>query len=209
MVPAQTGAVRTPRTGVRRMWDSGLEGARVTAITPLSNGSKVGGLVVGAAVGLGMGVGAQYLLPSPKKEHELEQQGVHTISDREARATLGPAAFVFAAAVGLGIGKRSDTAALTTATLGAAAMLASTGASAMINADNESADKYLRTIGVLSAVGGGAFAVGASTNVPLNTAKLIGLGSLGLAAGILAPETFKYVASIPGDLRRSYDHRGE
>lgn len=181
----------------------------MTAINAMSNGSKVASLVVGTGVGVGLGMGAGKLLPSADKERELEAKGIHTISDREARATLGPMAFVAAAAVGLGIGRRSDTAALTTATLGAAAMLASTGASAMINADNDSADKYLRTIGLMSVVGGGAFAVGAMDRIPLNKSKAFGLGALGLAAGMFAPETFRYLASIPGDLGRSFEHRND
>jgi hypothetical protein len=180
-----------------------------TPIAPLSNAAKISTLAVGAGVGIGASLAADRLLTSPETERKLEAQGIHTISDTEARATVGPAAFLFAAAVGLGIGKRSDTAALTTASLGAAGMLASTGASAMINADGESADEYLRTIGILSAVGGAGFAVGAMDEIPMNRAKLIGLGTLGIAAGMLAPETFNYVRTVPGDLRRSYDHRGE
>lgn len=181
----------------------------MSAIAPLSNPVKVTSLAIGGGLGLGAGVAAQRLLPSAEKERQLEAQGIHTISDREARATFAPIAFVAAAGVGAGIGRRNQGAALTAATLGAAAMLASTGASTMINAENESVDKYLRTIGLMSGVAAGGFAIGSMDKVPINRAKTIGLGFMGLAVGALLPETTQYVASLPGDLARSLEYGGQ
>lgn len=181
----------------------------MTDVKVLSTASKVTSLAVGTGVGLAGGLAANFLLPTPEVERSLEAQGVSTISDREARATIAPIFFVAAAAVGAGIGKRSESAALTTASLGAAAMLASTGASAMINADNDSADKYLRTIGLMTGVAAAAFAVGAMDTIPINRAKVVGLGLMGLAAGALLPETGRYLGSFPGDIARSFEHRND
>jgi hypothetical protein len=186
--------------------DIEVDGMNVGA-PALTNASKVASMATGGAVGLGIGVGTHYALPSPETKDELQARGIETISDRQARATIAPIAFVAAAAVGAGIGKRSSTAALTTASLGAAAMLASTGASAMINAGKDSADDYLRTIGIMTGVAGAGFAVGAMDEIPLNRAKLVGLGLMGVAAGALLPETAGIVTSTPEKLARSFEHR--
>ncbi len=177
------------------------------AVAPLSNGVKYLSMGAGIAGGLGMGVAAHYALPSPETERTLEQQGISTYSDREARATFGPMAMFFAAAIGAGIGKRSESAALTTASLGAAAMMASPAATGMTNAESPDADKNLRTMGVLGGVAAAGFAIGAVDEVPLNRAKVLGLGAMGLAIGTLLPETAKYVGSMPGDFVRSVQHR--
>jgi hypothetical protein len=182
-------------------------GVQVTAPTPnLSNAAKYTALLAGGGVGVGGGFLAHSLLPSPDRERELSDEGVDVISHREATATFAPMAFVAAAAIGAGIGKRSDTAAITTASLGAAAMLASTGASTMINAESENAGDYLRTLGLMTGVAAGAFAIGAMDEVPLHRAKLAGLVAIGLAGGAMLPETLSYVAELPGDLARSTEY---
>lgn len=179
------------------------------AIAPLTSRAKAFSLGAGAVAGLGFGVAAHYLLPSPEQEQKLNAKGISTFSDREARATFGPMTMFAAAAIGAGIGKRSESAALTTASLGAAAMMASPAASGMTNADGADADKNLRTMGVLGGIAAGGFAIGAIDEVPLNKAKVAGLVTVGLAIGTFLPETTKYVSSIPGDLVRGVQHRND
>lgn len=176
-------------------------------VTPLTAATKYVSLGGGMAVGLGAGVATHYALPTPEMERDLETRGISTFSDREARATFGPMFMFAAAAIGAGIGKRSESAALTTASLGAAAMMASPAATGMTNAESPDADKNLRTMGVLGAVAAGGFAVGAVEKVPLNRAKVMGLGAMGVAIGIFLPETVKYVGSMPGDFIRGVQHR--
>lgn len=188
-------------------WDSGTVIGMVASACGLSNAVKIGSLGIGAAVGVAGGAAAHALLPNPETERELAKRGISTMSDREAIATFAPMAFVGAAAVGTGIAKRSETAAITTASLGAAAMLSSTGTSAMVGADGETADEYIRTLGLMSTVAAGGFAVGAMTKVPLHRAKLVGLGLAGVSAGGLAPSAATYVAGLPAELGRSYQHR--
>lgn len=173
----------------------------------LSGGAKTMSLVAGVAGGLGIGVAAHYALPSPENERKLDAKGISTFSDREARATFGPMTMFAAAAIGAGIGKRSESAALTTASLGAAAMMASPAATGLTNAESPDADKNLRSMGVLGAVAAGGFAIGAVEKVPLNRAKVAGLVTVGLAIGTFLPETAKYVSSMPGDLVRGFEHR--
>lgn len=174
---------------------------------PLTAATKYVSMGGGIAVGLGTGVAAHYALPTPEMERTLETRGISTYSDREARATFGPMFMFAAAAIGAGIGKRSESAALTTASLGAAAMMASPAATGMTNAESPDADKNLRTMGVLGAVAAGGFAIGAVDEVPLNRAKVLGLGAMGVAIGIFLPETAKYVGSMPSDFVRSVQHR--
>ncbi|MCW2973705.1 MAG: hypothetical protein JWN72_1978 [Thermoleophilia bacterium] len=183
---------------------SGIDAAR-----PLSTTTKLLGLGAGTAAGVGLGFAARAALPSAAAEARLEQQGVESFSDVEATATFAPLAFMGAAAVGAGIGKRTSSAALTTVSLGAAALLASTGASTMVNADSEHAFDYLRTLGLMGVTTAGAFAVGAMDEIPLNRAKLTGLALIGLAAGGLAGPTASYVAEVPGQLGTSWQHRNE
>ncbi|MCW2922217.1 MAG: hypothetical protein JWL76_2091 [Thermoleophilia bacterium] len=178
-----------------------------TAVSTLSNGAKALGLGAGITGGLGLGVAAHFALPSPENERKLDAKGISTFSDREARATFGPMTMFAAAAIGAGIGKRSESAALTTASLGAAAMMASPAATGLTNAESPDADKNLRSMGVLGAVAAGGFAVGAIDEVPLNVAKVSGLVAVGLAIGTFLPETAKYVSNMPGDLVRGVQHR--
>jgi hypothetical protein len=168
---------------------------------------KLTGLVVGATVGVGAGAASHVFLPPPAVERQLDARGIETVSDREAIATIAPMALVSAAAIGTGIGRRSQTAAVTTASLGAAAMLASTGASTMINAERDNAGDYLRTLGLMCGVASVSFAIGAMDEVPLNRAKMVGLAMIGLSAGALAPATVRYVADIPPNLSRSVEYR--
>ncbi|MCW2927628.1 MAG: hypothetical protein JWM86_1596 [Thermoleophilia bacterium] len=179
----------------------------MTDIAPLSAAAKRIALIGGGATGLAVGVGTQYLFPSPDRERELDAKGISTMSHREATATFAPIAFVGAAAVGVGLKQRSDKAAMTTVALGAAAMLASTGASAMVNAEEDSAEQYLRTLGLMTATAAAGFAVGATRFVPENRAKVIGLGMIGLAGGALLPETANYLGGIPTEVQRSIQHR--
>lgn len=176
-------------------------------ITPLSAGAKRVAIVAGGATGLGLGVGAHFLFPTPERERELADKGISTMSHREATATFAPIAFVAAAAVGLGLRQRSDKAAMTTVALGAAAMLASPAASAMVNAEEASADNYLRTLGLMTGTAAAGFAIGATKLVPENRARVIGLGLIGLAGGALAPETARYIAGVPAEIGRSVQHR--
>lgn len=176
-------------------------------VTPLAATTKYLSMAGGIAAGLGTGVVAHHALPTPEMERELELRGISTYSDREARATFGPMFMFAAAAIGAGIGKRSESAALTTACLGAAAMMASPAATGMTNAESRDADKNMRTMGVLGTVAAVGFAIGAVEKVPLNRAKVLGLGAMGMAVGIFLPETARYVGSMPGDLVRSVQHR--
>jgi hypothetical protein len=179
----------------------------MAATAPLSNARKVTSLAIGMAGGLGTSLAMHTVLPSPEAEKRLEAAGISTISHREMNAKIAPIALIASAAIGTGIGRRSESAALTTASLGAAALLASTGASTMVNADNDSADEFMRTLGLMSGVAAGAFAIGAMDEIPLNRAKLIGLGLVGFAAGGFLPETARYLVSLPQELHRSYQNR--
>jgi hypothetical protein len=173
----------------------------------LTTASKTLSIGLGAAAGIGLTYGARALLPSPEREIELETQGVRTISEREATATFAPMAFVAAAAIGTGVGRRATTSGMTTVSLGAAAMLASTAASAMINADTNNADEFLRTLGMMSIAATAGFALGAPMRVPEAFAKRTGLALLGVAAGAIAPETGSYIKEFGQEFGRSLQYR--
>ncbi len=173
----------------------------------IGNTAKFAGFLSGAAVGIGLATSARHCLPSPQVEEGLERKGVSTLSHLEATIMLASTALVTSAAVGTGISRRSGSAAFTTASLGAAAMLASTGASAMINADRDTADEYVRTLGLMSGVAAAGFAVGAVDQVPLKFAKISGLTLLGVAAGGLLPETARFLGQLPSEVKRSYQYR--
>lgn len=181
----------------------------IDAAKPLSNAWKLTALGSGTAAGVGLGFAARAALPSEAAERRLERDGIEAFSDVEATATFAPLAFMGAAAVGAGIGKRTSSAALTTVSLGAAALLASTGASTMVNADNEHAVDYLRTLGLMGVTAAAGFAVGAMDEIPINRAKVTGLALIGLAAGGLAGPTISYLKDVPGQLGTSWQHRDE
>jgi hypothetical protein len=166
-------------------------------------------LAGGAAAGFGAGKAAQSFMISDKESAALEAKGVNAMSGRQAIALGAPAAFFFAAAIGAGLSKRHEQAALTTATLGAAAMLASTGASTMVNARDEKVDDYLNTITALGIIGSVGFGIGARPKFNETAVKYAALGSLGLAAGGLAAETGPWMLSIPSQVINGFRYSGE
>lgn len=177
------------------------------ATTILSNASKLRALAVGASAGTGLAFASNALLASPSQVAKLEQQGTDAISDRELRGIVGPLGFVFAASVGTGLGRRSNNAAVTTVSLGAAMLLATPNVAAMVNADTDRADEHLRTIGLMVGTAGAGVAVGATTMVGELRAKSIGLGALGLAVGTIAPESLHWLGSLPSQLAASHRAR--
>ena len=167
------------------------------------------GAGAGVLAGLGVAAVARESLPSPERALELEADGIDVMSEREAVAIFAPSAFVAAAAIGIGMSRRSPTAAITTASLGAAAMFASLASSTMVNAGGEKSEDYVRTLVTMVGAGGAGYAVGSSTRVPLVPTKVAGLTLLGLAVGSLLPEAGESLARIPGELRESWAHRHE
>jgi hypothetical protein len=148
------------------VWTKAWDDA-VVEPAPLRNAAKVAVLTTGGAIGVGLGTASMRMLPTPETEERLEAQGISTMSGLEATARFAPMPFVLAAAVGTGIGRRSGTAAWTTASLGAAAMLASSAQSTMGDAEESAVADKLRALGLTSVLAAGAYAVGAVNEVPL------------------------------------------
>ncbi len=167
---------------------------------------KIASLAAGVAAGGAVGYIARRELPSPETEQRLKNQGVEVMSEREAVSILAPSFFVGAAAIGTGIGHRSKTAALSTISLGAAAMLASTGASAMINANSELSSDYLHTLGLLGATATIGFGVGSVKAIPQTAAKSAGLAALGVAVGLLTNETLNYLKTAGRDISNGLNY---
>lgn len=179
----------------------------MAAAQVLTTRSKLGALGAGAAAGFILRAASDHLLPSAAQQQRLRAHGEETISTQQVAATIGPMAFAFAAAVGAGVGRRSDTAGLSTALLGAATMFASTGASAVINAGTDSSGTYLSSLGAMSTVAAAGFAIGAVERIPLLTSKHVGLAALGASIGIIAPTTVSSLTPLPDMLRRSFELR--
>lgn len=163
------------------------------------------------AGGLGTGALAGQIAKSrmvdDKRAVELKQQGVSAMSGRQAIALGAPASFFFAAAVGAGLTKRHEKAALTTATLGAAAMLASTGASTMVNSQDPKTDDFIHTLTALGVIGSIGFGIGARTKYNEDSVKYLALFSLGLAGGGLAAESGAWLTSIPSQVGNGFTHK--
>ncbi|MCW2960400.1 MAG: hypothetical protein JWM90_787 [Thermoleophilia bacterium] len=183
----------------------------MTSIPPvvkdLSTAAKLGMFGGATAAGVGLGVGAKVFLPSPEGKKELEAEGVSTVSDLEATATVAPMLFIAGAAVNGGIGKRTATAGVTTSVLGAAAILATVGAGAIVNAKNDDADANLRAIVLAGGAASAGFAVGAMDEIPLHRAKLAGLALVGLAVGGMTIPAAGWAVETAKALDNSYHNR--
>lgn len=161
----------------------------------------------GIAAGLGASVAIDRALTGPDKAKELREQGIETLDSRQGSVYALALPFSVAAGIGLGIQRRSPTAGLTTTSQIAAAALLSTVAGAVINAESDKAGDYVTGIGVMSAAVGAGVLFGVRDEVRLTTARMAGLALFGAAIGVAAPMVMRSVASIPGELRNSVEHR--
>lgn len=164
-------------------------------------------LGVGLAAGVGVSKALDHLLVSHDRATELAADGVTTIDSREATVYGMALPFGTAAGIGLGMQKRSPTAGFTTASQLATAALLSTAVGAVVNADSDKAGDYVTGISLMSAATGAGILVGVRDEVPDRPLRLGGLGLFGLSIGMAGPVALETLSKVPGDLRRSFEHR--
>jgi hypothetical protein len=147
----------------------------------------------GAAIGGGVYLAAQQLLPSPGQAQQAEAAGVHVESSEHALAVAAPALLMSGAGIGAGLLRRADNSKLGLAMLASAGLITGITSTTVAKSDTEFGSTYLATLGINVAATGAGVWLGCAPQVSETFARRSGEVAASAAAGILAIEAGRWL----------------